>query len=236
MLIALDVVAFKFMIKINQKNTEQTENELLKLSLKQQSEMIEKIKVQYDNLSEMRHDYVHELAYIQGVLEDKNYIKLEAYIKEKLSSEKLKGYNYIFTSNKVIDSVINYKFSIAERKGISVVCTLTAEIPEAFERDISIILSNLLDNAIEASEKLKNAKPEIILNIFEKSGYYSILIKNRIAGSIISENKQLHTTKADKQHHGYGLKTVRVLAESHNGMVDIYEKDGFFIVNALLNI
>ena len=236
LLIALDVVAFKFMIKINQKNTEQTENELLKLSLKQQSEMIEKIKVQYDNLSEMRHDYVHELAYIQGVLEDKNYIKLEAYIKERLSSEKLKGYNYIFTSNKVIDSVINYKFSIAERKGISVVCTLTAEIPEAFERDISIILSNLLDNAIEASEKLKNAKPEIILNILEKSGYYSILIKNRIAESILSENRKLHTTKADKQHHGYGLKTVRILAESHNGMVDIYEKDGFFIVNALLNI
>ena len=236
LLIALDVVAFKFMIKINQKNTEQTENELLKLSLKQQSEMIEKIKVQYDNLSEMRHDYVHELAYIQGVLEDKNYIKLEAYIKERLSSEKLKGYNYIFTSNKVIDSVINYKFSIAERKGISVVCTLTADIPEAFERDISIILSNLLDNAIEASEKLKNAKPEIILNILEKSGYYSILIKNRIAESILSENRKLHTTKADKQHHGYGLKTVRVLADSHNGMVDIYEKDGFFIVNALLNI
>ena len=236
LLIALDVVAFKFMIKINQKNTEQTENELLKLSLKQKSEMIEKIKVQYDNLSEMRHDYVHELAYIQGVLEDKNYIKLEAYIKERLSSEKLKGYNYIFTSNKVIDSVINYKFSIAERKGISVVCTLTADIPEAFERDISIILSNLLDNAIEASEKLKNAKPEIILNILEKSGYYSILIKNRIAESILSENRKLHTTKADKQHHGYGLKTVRILAESHNGMVDIYEKDGFFIVNALLNI
>lgn len=236
LLIALDVVAFKFMIKINQNNTEQTETELLKLSLKQQSEMIEKIKVQYDNLSEMRHDYVHELAYIQGVLEDKNYIKLEAYIKEKLSSEKLKGYNYIFTSNRVIDSVINYKFSIAERKGISVVCTLTAEITEAFERDISIILSNLLDNAIEASEKLKNDKPEIILNILEKSGYYSILIKNRIAESILSENRKLHTTKADKQHHGYGLKTVRILAESHNGMVDIYEKDGFFIVNALLNI
>ena len=236
LLIALDVVAFKFMIKINQKNTEQTENELLNLSLKQQSEMIEKIKVQYDNLSEMRHDYVHELAYIQGVLEDKNYIKLEAYIKERLSSEKLKGYNYIFTSNKVIDSVINYKFSIAERKGISVVCTLTADIPEAFERDISIILSNLLDNAIEASEKLKNAKPEIFLNILEKSGYYSILIKNRIAESILSENRKLHTTKTDKQHHGYGLKTVKILAESHNGMVDIYEKDGFFIVNALLNI
>ena len=236
LLIALDVIAFKFMIKINQKNTEQTENELLKLSLEQQSEMIEKIKIQYDNLSEIRHNYVHELAYMQGVLNEKNYIKLEEYLKEKLSSEKLKGYNYIFTSNKVIDSIINYKFGIAEQKGISVVCTLTAEIPESLEHDISIILSNLLDNAIEASEKLKDIKPEIILNITQKSGYYSILIKNRIEDSVISENKQLHTTKVDKQHHGYGLKTVKMLTATHNGMTDIYEKDGFFIVNTMLNI
>lgn len=236
LLIALDVIAFKFMIKINQKNTEQTENELLKLSLEQQSEMIEKIKIQYDNLSEIRHNYVHELAYMKGVLNEKNYIKLEEYLKEKLSSEKLKGYNYIFTSNKVIDSIINYKFGIAEQKGISVVCTLTAEISESLEHDISIILSNLLDNAIEASEKLKDIEPEIILNITQKSGYYSILIKNRIENSVISENKQLHTTKVDKQHHGYGLKTVKMLTATHNGMTDIYEKDGFFIVNTMLNI
>lgn len=235
LLIALDVIAFKFMIKINQKNTEQTENELLRLSLEQQSEMIDKIKVQYDNLSEMRHDYVHEISYIQGVLTEKKYDKLEKYINEKLSSEKLKGYNFIFTSNRVIDSVINYKFSIAEQKGISVVCTLTAEISEALERDISIILSNLLDNAIEASEKLKNIKPEIVLNVTEKSGYYSILIKNRIEDSIIAENKSLRTTKVDKQHHGYGLKTVRILTESHNGMMDVYENGGFFIVNIMLN-
>ena len=235
MLIALDIIAFKFMAKINQKNTEHTENKLLKLSLGQQSEMIEKIKVQYDNLSEMRHNYIHELAYMQGVLSEEKYDKLEKYIKEKLSSEKLKGYNYIFTSNKVIDSVINYKFSIAEQKGISVVCTLTADIPENLERDISIIITNLLDNAIDASEKLEAIKPEIVLNISKKSGYYSILVKNRIESSVLSSNKHLHTSKADKQHHGYGLKTVRLIAEAHNGMIDIYEKDSYFIVNVLLN-
>ena len=157
------------------------------------------------------------------------------YINDKLSSEKLKGYNYIFTSNKIIDSVINYKFSIAEQKGISAVCSLTAEIPESYERDISIILSNLLDNAIEAAEQLTELKAEIKLNIFEISGYYSIVVKNSISSSVLDMNKKLQTTKADKTRHGYGLRTVRMLAEKHNGMTDIYEKDGFFIVNVLLN-
>lgn len=236
LLIALDVIAFNFMKKINQKNTEETENKLLKLSLEQQSDMLDKIKLQYENLSEMRHDYVHELAYIQGVLNEKDYDKLDSYLKEKLSSEKLKGYNYIFTSNKIIDSVINYKFSVAESRGISVVCTLTADISEQYEHDVSIILANLLDNAIEASEKLSNEKPEIILNISEISGYYSIIVKNRISSSVIADNQKLSTTKADTHNHGYGLKSVKMLAEFHNGMVDIYEKDGFFIVNTLLNM
>lgn len=236
LLILLDMTAFRFMKKINQKNAEEKNTGLLKLSLQQQSEIIDKIKIQYDSMSEMRHNYVHELAYIQGVLAERNYDKLDDYINKKLSSEKLKGYNYIFTSNKVIDSVINYKFSIAEQKGISVLCTLTAEIPEVLEHDISIILANLLDNAIEASEKLSHSNPEIILNISEVSEYYSIMVKNRIDSSVISDNKQLYTTKKNKQHHGYGLRTVKVLTESHNGMTDIYEKDGFFIVNILLNI
>lgn len=93
----------------------------------------------------------------------------------------------------------------------------------------------MLDNAIDASEKLEAIKPEIVLNISKKSGYYSILVKNRIESSVLSSNKHLHTSKADKQHHGYGLKTVRLIAEAHNGMTDIYEKDSYFIVNVLLN-
>lgn len=236
LLIALDIIAFNFMKKINQKNTEETENKLLKLSLEQQSEMLDKVKIQYDNLSELRHNYIHELAYIQGVLNQKDYSKIDSYLKEKLSSEKLNGYNFIFTSNRIIDSIINYKFSIAEQKEISTVCTLTADIKEEFEHDISIILSNLLDNAIEASEKLTDIKPEITLNISEISGYYSIIVKNRISGSVIAGNKRLNTTKTDKSNHGYGLKTVKILAEAHNGMVDLYEKDGFFVVNTLLNM
>ncbi|MCI6583070.1 MAG: ATP-binding protein [Oscillospiraceae bacterium] len=42
-------------------------------------------------------------------------------------------------------------------------------------------------------------------------------------------------TKNNKQHHGYGVRTVKMLAEKYNGMTDVYEKDGFFIVHVLLN-
>lgn len=236
LLIALNMIAFYFMKKINLKNIEETEIKLLRLSIEQQTNMLDKIQLQYENLSEMRHNYVHELAYIQGVLKENDYDKLDSYLKEKLSSEKLKGYNFIFTSNKIIDSVINYKFSVAEQKGIPAVCTLTADIPKNFEHDISIILANLLDNAIEYSEKLSDVEPEIILNVSEISGYISIIVKNRIRKSVLTDNKKLSTTKSERHSHGYGIKSVKMLAEAHNGMLDIYEKDGFFVVNTMLNM
>ena len=78
-------------------------------------------------------------------------------------------------------------------------------------------------------------KKEIFLNISEIPGYYSIVVKNRISGSVITENKWLKITKNNKQHHGYGVRTVKMLAEKYNGMTDVYEKDGFFIVHVLLN-
>ena len=61
-------------------------------------------------------------------------------------------------------------------------------------------------------------------------------MKNRISSSVLENNKKLQTSKSDKKNHGYGLKTVRMLSETHNGMVDVYENDSYFIVNVLLNI
>lgn len=231
----LDIIAYEFMKKINKKNSEEIENELLRLSLNQQSEMIDKIREQYETVSEVRHNYVHELTYIQGVIDEGNYEKLENYIKTRLSSEQLNVHNYIFSSNKVIDSVLNFKFAEAKQQNINIVCKLTAEIPESIERDITLILSNLLDNAIEASKKIVDEQPEIDIDVTAISGYYSILVRNKISTSVLKKNSILATSKKNKSKHGFGLKSVRALAAVHNGMFDIYEKNNYFVVKVLLS-
>ena len=235
LLAILDVIAFVFMKKISLKNVEKTENKLLKLSLQQQSDMIESIHEQYDNISEMRHNYVHELAFIQGVMMEGDYERVKHYIADKLSCEQLKSSDYVFSSNKVIDSVINYRLSEAEQNGISTLCKITAKIPKELEHDIAIILSNLLQNAVEASIRLEKDTPEVILEISCISGYYSIIVKNRIEDSVLQNNRKLRTVKKDKDRHGFGLRSIRTLANSHNGMLDIYEMEGYFIVKVLIS-
>lgn len=235
LLAILDVIAFVFMKRISLKNVEKTENKLLKLSLQQQSDMIESIHEQYDNISEMRHNYVHELAFIQGVMMEGDYERVKHYIADKLSCEQLKSSDYVFSSNIVIDSVINYRLSEAEKNGISTLCKITAKIPKELEHDIAIILSNLLQNAVEASIRLEKDTPEVILEISCISGYYSIIVKNRIEDSVLQNNRKLRTVKKDKDRHGFGLRSIRTLANSHNGMLDIYEMEGYFIVKVLIS-
>ena len=235
LLAILDVIAFVFMKRISLKNVEKTENKLLKLSLQQQSDMIESIHEQYDNISEMRHNYVHELAFIQGVMMEGDYERVKHYIADKLSCEQLKSSDYVFSSNIVIDSVINYRLSESEKNGISTLCKITAKIPKELEHDIAIILSNLLQNAVEASIRLEKDTPEVILEISCISGYYSIIVKNRIEDSVLQNNRKLRTVKKDKDRHGFGLRSIRTLANSHNGMLDIYEMEGYFIVKVLIS-
>lgn len=61
-----------------------------------------------------------------------------------------------------------------------------------------------------------------------------MIIKNTIEKSILRDNKKLRTDKSNKQKHGWGLKSVYDIAEVHQGDVDIYEKNGMFIVNVLM--
>ena len=103
----------------------------------------------------------------------------------------------------------------------------------ALEFDMSVLLSNLLDNAIEGCEK-NRIPSQIILSISAYAGYYRVIIKNTIEKSILRDNKKLRTDKSNKQKHGWGLKSVYDIAEVHQGDVDIYEKNGMFIVNVLM--
>ena len=86
-------------------------------------------------------------------------------------------------SSSIINAVINTKFGEAQEKGIKTICQIHIPIPEELELDISIILFNLLDNAIAYEEQgIENA--QISVSITKTAGYLRILVKNKIKESV----------------------------------------------------
>ena len=59
-------------------------------------------------------------------------------------------------------------------------------------------------------------------------------MKNRISKSVLDENPELKSTKADSEKHGFGVNQIKEIVESYSGMTDFYEEDGFFIVNMFI--
>lgn len=95
-----------------------------------------------------------------------------------------------------------------------------------------VILSNLLDNAIEASEKINEPKIEIILS--QKKSYYTIIVRNKIENSVLEENAELTTSKPDKESHGIGIQGIKEIVTRYNGMMEYYEKDMWFTASIWL--
>ena len=72
------------------------------------------------------------------------------------------------------------------------------------------------------------------MSITASGGYLQVIVQNRIESSVLAKDPALSTDKEDKAQHGWGLRSVRMLAERHDGTLDLYEENGMFTASVLL--
>ncbi|KOR26003.1 sensor histidine kinase [Clostridium sp. FAM 1755] len=143
---------------------------------------------------------------------------------------------YAHSGNTVIDSALNFKFQEASQKNIRI--NLNLNIPENIEIpsfDVSIILGNLLDNAIYAVDKLENNR-YINFKMQYTKGRLILRIENPFNGQILMNNNKIITTKEDRNNHGIGIESVKIILKKYNGSMDIKHDNNIFSVILLLYI
>ncbi len=144
---------------------------------------------------------------------------------------------YVDTGNTAITSIINYYIEEAKKKGINVSTHIIIPDKVNIETyDLSAILINLLQNAIEALEKCHSSKKLNINLIFQKNILY-IMIENSNDNSSLKSEEDLKTTKTNKNEHGFGLQSVRNSIEKYNGeMQFVFHKDKIQTFVMLYNV
>lgn len=131
--------------------------------------------------------------------------------------------------------LLNEKKVLCEHENIKMQVEVTASVDGERELDIAVMLSNLLDNAVEAQKKITPDKPRsIFLKIFSYENKYSILIKNTVAKSVLQNNPRFITDKANRYLHGIGMKSIEHTVDKNGGYIQRYEEDGMFCVHILL--
>lgn len=186
-----------------------------------------------ESMRSFRHDLKNHTIAMQAYLKNKQYDALEAYLSNTFIEEALSEEN-IHCGNTVVDSILNFKIHEAGNKGI----TLEAKVsipPQLHisDSDLTVILGNLLDNAIEAVEPLTEERV-IQLTISYQKGNLILSVKNPYKGELLKKGDRWITSKKDKDLHGYGLSNVKHVVDKNGGTMRIQTEQQIFSVTMML--
>ena len=166
----------------------------------------------------MRNHFISILAYAErGECDD-----IIQFVDDVIEDGKLELSGTVNTGNIVTDSLVGYWERIAEQKGIEFRSELSIPMEMPFKgADISLILGNLLENAVEGAGKAEKRK-YIRLKIKYDKKNLLIMVENSYKGKLVKgRGEELRTTKTDKDNHGIGLSSVRRVVGKYHGTVSI---------------
>lgn len=135
----------------------------------------------------------------------------------------------VWTGDKAIDYLISSKMALAEQEHIQTAVNI--EYPRNTNIrsvDLTTILGNLLDNALEAAETASDCLRFLNLTIRRINAMLIIKVENGYGEAPAQENGKLLTSKMDKAFHGWGLKSVQTAAERYDGAINTEYTDGIF--------
>lgn len=219
-------IAMIYVINSIERATEQEQDlRLLRQQISIQTENYGALKKNYSVQRKSTHEFERHIQVIRDLLDRKEYETAQDYVRQLQADRTLKVFS-ISSNNPVIDVVLNQKHQVAQENGIKTrvkVNDLSAVTIKTNE--LVVLLSNLLDNAIEACLKFDGDK-EIVCSILKEDNIY-ISIRNT-SNPVAIIHGEIPTTKKDTAEHGYGLQAVKYILNQLEAEYTFAYHDGWF--------
>ena len=180
----------------------------------------------------LRHDIKNHLMSITSLAKKNDSPAVIEYI-DKLYHYFQPLAGSVSSGNVVVDSILNGKLALATEKGIKV--NMNVSIPvelSIHDVDITILLGNLLDNAIENFDN--EAGNAVELDMKYDKGRLFIRLTNPYSGMAQKGEGDFRTRKEDKKNHGFGLQNVHYVVDKYDGEIKIEKEGNVFLVEILL--
>ena len=195
---------------------------LLHLEKKRYAEMRDSIEL----INIRCHDLKQQLKHLQSKLTEEETTALR---------EAIDIYdNNIHTGNEIVDTVLYQKDLLARSNNIQFTWMCDGDAVRFMEPSrLYALLSNALENAIEAVTPLPEHKRVILLHIRREDADAVIETTNYFDPAVMPENG---TAKQDTTHHGFGIKSMRFIAEDYGGTVTTTQAEDMFFLMVRLPI
>lgn len=193
----------------------------------------------YAQSSELIAQKVHDLKHhVQALRLEQDSAKQEQYI---MSIEKdiLAFETKIETGNPALDTVLTKVNQYCLSHGIQLTCLAQGELVTFMDTfDLFTLFGNALDNAVEAVEKIQTAQERLIsFKLTQRGEFVIVRIANYANKPLVFKPGELpKTSKANKQYHGYGLKSMQQIVEKYHGTLTLTQDDQWVNLNILFPI
>jgi signal transduction histidine kinase len=209
-------------------SSERTSREaaLMKQQMAIQTESIMALERNYRTQRKTVHEFQHHLQTIHDLLTSSETAIVQKYV-SSLQDTQTTRILAVNSRHPIIDAILNHKYQIATEKQIDV--QIQVNDLSSVDFDIGalvVLLSNLLDNAIEACIRIES-NPIIDCRILHDEGLLFISISNTSL-PVSSVNNSIPTSKSPKQDHGYGLMIICHILEQYNAEYTFTFEDGYF--------
>lgn len=183
--------------------------------------------------AKLLHDHKHDFLLLKQLACDGQYNELVEALNQRLLSIGQTKKKY-YTGNASVDFVLGMKEAraVCENIDFQVECTTLREVPASY--DLCILLSNLLDNALEACKKMGEKRSYIKVKLGSQGQMIWVHIFNSCNKMPVVKGGKFITSKTDKSIHGYGLMSVRQIVERYHGSIDFDYDTTYFNVKILM--
>ena len=198
---------------------------LMEKQVEQQVEHYKKINKLTDDLREFRHDYKNHMICLQSLLNNKQYDEALSYVKS-ITNQEILDSNKFFSGNQIADAILTDKNELAQKNNCKIIFDGSVS-DEISVSNLCTILSNALDNSIEACSKIDSDETQIIDVKCVASELIQII---RISNPNLDNNAVTETSKADRKNHGFGLSNIRRTVERMDGQMIIASQYPTFVL------
>lgn len=218
--------------KLEMEMIKNKDNQIISLKNEAYENEIQLMFTNEANIKLLRHDIKNHCLAIDSYLSDGHIDKARDYLKKMLERTELQD-RWMDSGNPIIDGLINYKLHNIDRHKTKI--HVESKIPAGLKVDdykMAVIIGNLLDNAITAISSTDT--PEINIAVSYMKENLIISIDNTYDGQLTYKNNSIVSRKKDKEHHGFGIKSIEKEIEGIGGVLDISHDNERFVAKVVI--
>lgn len=197
-----------------------------------QLDFLEREESDQMEMRKLRHDLRNHMQVISEMCSHKEYAQVQKYVSALAGRPEL-SQRFHITGNQAADIVISHTKEAAEKYHIDFSCEGDYAVLNRFlPTDVCTLLSNILDNALEASGGTEH--PAITMKGIEHKNFFSISVSNRVSHPVNIRGNRIVTSKKDKKTHGFGLLNVEDIVKKWHGQMLLKCDAGIFEVQVII--